>query len=455
MKINKFTNRIAEIWDYPKPSKYDNEAISREGYFEFLKEKPKSNDIRLYIHIPYCMSFCSFCQFFKEPYPKEKDKIYDYFECVKAELEYYSKTKYFQESRIVSIFFGGGDPAIIPNQVFDSLMNCIYENFMVDEDISITIEGNVRNLLDYEKLNLYAKHKVTRISFGIQTFDEELRKKFLIKPTLEQIYRLTKMIKEYPSINFAFDIIYNFPDQTNDILLNDIKMADSLNPEYIDFFSLNLYPNTRFYKDIYERGRYEIPPNKKIELEQNKLIQRQMSELGYRQVISSTYSKVRDLPNPGMYHFLCNRNTLGIGPSARSYLDGHAFRNICSIEEYCNLINSNEFPIDTGKILSDLEIDHRAMVNYANLLKIPQKLVEKYEDTFDTAKQLVELGYLSKTNTDYIVTEEGKAWVGNIQKCFFSKEEAEKDMKNFLLAVKSGQSAYNQDYMLVQTNREV
>lgn len=450
MQITKFTNRITDVWDYPKLSIYNNQAENQTEFFGFLEEPSANNDIRLYIHIPYCNSFCSFCQFYKEAYPKDVSQVEGYFQYVEQELKKYSLTTYFKTAIVTSIFFGGGDPSIIPYHVFESLMNCIKQSFNLADSVSFSIEGNVRNLLDEERLALYKKHKVTRVSFGVQTFDEELRKKLLLKPTLSQIYSLADMLQNYAFESFAFDLMYDLPDQTEEILENDVKIAASLNSEYIDFYSLNLYPNTKFFDDIYVKDKFSIKPSKQIEHKHNVLIHKKMQELGYKQVISCTYSKVHDLPHPGLYHFLKNGNMLGIGPSARSYLDGHAFRNVCSIEKYEEFLKSGVYPIETGNVISQKEIDRRQIIFDVNLLKVPKSRAKQFEDITDKINQLISLGYMEENQDYYNLTEEGRAWVGNIQKCFFSSAEAGNDVKNFLTAVKAGQSAYNQDYMSVK-----
>lgn len=449
MEITKFTNRITDVWDYPKLSIYNNQAENQIEFFDFLKSQSVNNDIRLYIHVPYCNSFCSFCQFYKEAYPKDVSQVERYFQYVEQELKKYASTTYFKNATITSIFFGGGDPSIIPYHIFERLMNCIKQNYHMADSISFSIEGNVRNLLDEERLALYKKHKVTRVSFGIQTFDEDLRKKLLLKPTLTQIYTLSDMLKKYAFESFAFDLMYDLPDQTEEILEKDVKIAVSLNSEYIDFYSLNLYPNTKFFDDIYKKNKFAIKPSKQREHLHNVLIHKKMLELGYKQVISCTYSKVHDLPHPGLYHFLNNGNMLGIGPSARSYLDGHAFRNVCSIERYVEFIKEGVYPIETGSVISQEEIDRRQIIFDVNLLKVSKLRAMRFEDIMDKITQLISLGYMEDNQDYYNLTEDGRAWVGNIQKCFFSCNEARKDVKNFLMSVKAGQSAYNQDYMSV------
>ncbi len=454
MNIIPYTNRITDIWDYPKLSIYSNQIESKGDYFDYLQTPSKKSDFRLYIHIPYCNSFCSYCQFYKEAYPKNDKLLDQYFENVIKEIRMYAEKPFFKNSIITSIFFGGGDPSIIKYQHFEQIMKVIYDNFDVCEKPSISIEGNIKNLLDENRLEMYKKYNISRISFGVQTFNESIRKKLLIKPTINEIHKLAQMLKKYKFESFAFDLMYNLPNQTEQDIENDVKQAISLGAEYIDFYSLNLYPNTTFFKDIYENGKFEIVPTKSRELEQNKQIHNLMSKEGYKQVISCTYSKKFDKPHPGLYHYLKGGNMLGIGPSARSFLEGQAFRNVCSVEGYNSMLENNQYPIETGIIISEKEVERRLIILAINLLKVEKKMVNgKFPDIEDKFKQLIQLGYVYDDQDNYYLSEEGRAWVGNIQKTMFSENIADSDMTNFLKAVKEGRSAYNQDYMSIKKLR--
>ena len=215
MKLVKYKNRITDVWDYPKLSIYNNQIEKDEHYFDFLDEPNSNGDFRLYIHIPFCNSFCSYCQFYKEPYKKYENALEAYFNNVIKELKTYAKKKFFADSTITSIFFGGGDPSIIKYEYFELLMKTIYDNFNVCEKPSISIEGNIKNLLDEKRLEMYKKHNISRISFGVQTFNEDIRKKLLIKPTIDEIYTIAERLKAYQFESFAFDLMH-----FNDFLLH-------------------------------------------------------------------------------------------------------------------------------------------------------------------------------------------------------------------------------------------
>lgn len=452
MKV-KFFNRITDVWDYPKSSIYTNDID--EHFFDFLKcdVNPEDREIRLYIHVPFCKSFCYFCQFYKEP-PTNKAILDDYTEALLAELKIYSESEYFKNCNITSVFFGGGDPACLYAEHSEKIMNFISENFTVSSDVSITMEGNVLSLLDKAKIEAYKRINVSRITFGIQTFNEELRKKLLIKPKISDIYALIDLLYQHNLNHYTFDLMYNLPDQTMDILKNDFETASTFDWQYIDIFSLNMYPNTVFFDAVYNKNRFQIVPSKSREEEMIRYINKFMDEHGYNQVTSVTYSKKETLPHSGLYHYLTGGQMLGVGPSARSYLAERGYRNICSLEKYITNLKDKKLPAEAGKRLTEGELETRNTVLFPTLLQIDCSKVTKNKEMLGRINDLIESGYLRCENNKYFVTDEGRNWIGNIQKHLYDGQYSQTEFKSFLLTVKNKRSAYNQDTMWIKKDRK-
>lgn len=448
-KIN-FINRITDVWDYPKLSIYSNDVD--ENYFDFLKNdgNQKNREIRLYIHTPFCQSFCYFCQFYKEPVPRNKEEIGEYVQALIKELEIYSESEYLKNCIITSIFFGGGDPAVLDVEYFEKIIDFITSHYKVSSDVSITLEGNILNLLNKEKIASYKRNNVSRISFGIQTFDEELRKKLLIKPKIKDIYNLIDLLKQCNIPNYTFDLMYNLPDQTMDILKNDLECANKIDSQYIDLYSLNIYPNTVFYDAIYTEKKFSILPDKSKEGEMVRYINDFMDSNNYNQVLSVTYSKTEKLPHKGLYHYLKGGEMLGVGPSARSFLANRGYRNVCSIEKYISSIKENKLPVETGRVLNEGEIETRNTVLFPTLLQADCNKISKRSDITDRINELINSGYIYMNDDKLSVSTEGRNWIGNIQKHLYDSNYSEEEFKNFLTTIKNKRSAYNQDLMWIK-----
>lgn len=403
-----FSNRVTDVWDYPKLSIYNNEKERDPNYFAFLSTDNKSftRDMRLYVHIPFCQSFCSFCQFYKEPCNNE-EMMRQYVDAVVKELQFYAGTRYMSDATVSSIYFGGGDPSCLKYEYFEQIMAAIKRDFRVTSDVSITVEGNVKFLLDRHRLAMYMEHKVSRISFGVQTFNESIRKKLLLKPSLTDIHHLIGLFKDFHFSNYTFDLMYNLPDQTIDDLASDIEQAIQLDPHFIDFFNLNIYPNTRFYETVYQKDVFKLKPSKANEYRMVKHIHEDMTRRGYDRVCSVTYSRREREPHFGLKQFLQGSDMLGIGASARSFLYNKSYRNVCSVQQYIGLVEENRLPVETGLSLGEEEISTRRIVLFPTLLRMKQEDLPDRTDFLDKINILIRSGYLEE-DEDYIrLTVEG------------------------------------------------
>ena len=191
-----------------------------ENYSE--EDKP----VRLYIHIPFCQSFCCFCPYYKEPYNKlssaDKDEFVD---ALITELTYYAQMSYFQEHLIGTIYFGGGDPGLIEGKYISRILEAIHKNFNMSKITQITMEGSVLALIDRNNWKVYKNFGVNRISYGVQTFSEKLRKELRLKPTLADIENVVDMVRNYEFQDHSIDLMYNIPDQTIADVIADVKQA--------------------------------------------------------------------------------------------------------------------------------------------------------------------------------------------------------------------------------------
>ena len=188
-----FAKKKTELWNYPLLSEhYDHVENINEFMTNFDKifiDKP----ITIYVHIPYCDSFCYFC-----PYHKESNKsrgIKELFDAMISEIKYYSKISCLKNAKVKSIQFGGGSPSCIPFHYISSILQTIRDEFDTTKCELITMEGNARDLT-FEYLSQVKNVGINRMSFGIQTFNSEIRKKIGIKSTVDDIYNAVENFKK-------------------------------------------------------------------------------------------------------------------------------------------------------------------------------------------------------------------------------------------------------------------
>ncbi len=444
----KFKDRQTEVWVYPRISVYSNE-IDNSEFLSFLNEKPTKNlPINLYIHIPFCNSFCFFCPYYKVRYNGYKEENKELFmNSLLAELEMYSKTEYFKNAQIGSIYFGGGDGALLELKYLDKILKFVKSNFNVVDEVAVSLEGHVWSLTDREKLAWFKSVGGQHISFGVQTFKESIRKKVFLKPTHEEIKKLAALLKEFEINDFAIDLIYNFPEQTLEDVAEDLRKAVELDPEYIDVHNLNVYPNTKFEKYINEGKYFDDKPTSEKEVQMYEFIMNELPKYGYKQVGSIFFSKVKSKPFRTFIRQSRNYPVLGVGPSARTYLEKRSYRDVCSVDKYCEELNKKGYPIEAGNIATDQEDQDRMMVFFPQLGWIEKKYIPDDKEVYEKIALLERSGYVEWKGDTLYLTYKGRIYCGNVASLFFSDNQRKNNLKTFLKSMTSGTNPYNQDLM--------
>ncbi len=278
----------------------------------------------LYIHIPYCVQRCSYCDF--TTYEKSQiAPIADYMQTLRKEL--FTKAPTMGSRSLHSIYFGGGTPSLVPAQDLANFLNDIRSQFFVNTETEITLEINPATINE-ESLEIYLKAGFNRFSVGAQTFDDALLKKLgrihNSQDTLKTLYLLKSR-----DLNYNFDILFALPGQNIEGLKRDLDQVATLAPNHVSPYCLTLKS-----KHPLEVGR----PSEEAQIQMFDLIESSLIENGYHRYEISNFAK------PG---FESRHNSLywsdddywGLGVSAHSYLSqlgpwGSRFWNAGSFQEY-------------------------------------------------------------------------------------------------------------------------
>ncbi len=201
--------------------------------------------LSLYIHIPWCVRKCPYCDFNSheqtQPLP-----INAYVTALLKDLE--QDISLAQGRKIHSIFFGGGTPSLIPADAIQTILDGVKNLIDVEERAEITLETNP-GTAEYSNFEALLEAGINRLSFGAQSFDD------LQLATLGRIHssqEISKAINKAKSAgfhNYNIDLMHGLPGQTIDSALNDIELAIALDPTHISWYQLTIEPNTAFYND--------------------------------------------------------------------------------------------------------------------------------------------------------------------------------------------------------------
>lgn len=199
--------------------------------------------LEIYIHIPFCVKKCNYCDFLSGPAPEEERQAYAESLCRKVR-SYGNLAKAY---RVVSIFVGGGTPSILEGEQIKRIFSAVRQTFFIEESAEVTIEVNPGTVTE-EKLKTYREAGVNRLSIGLQSVkDEELR-------LLGRIHSFGDFLETYRMArkegfgNINVDLISAVPGQTRESWAQTLETAAGLCPEHISAYSLIIEEGTPFYE---------------------------------------------------------------------------------------------------------------------------------------------------------------------------------------------------------------
>lgn len=282
----------------------------------------------IYIHIPFCKTKCTYCDFYSITNFKQQDEL------VRAMLQEIEKRKSYLNGTISTIYFGGGTPSAISIVDIDLILKAIFSSFKVENDAEITLEANPDDL-SLEYLIELGKIGVNRLSMGIQSFDDQQLKAINRRHTAESALNSVKIAKQAGFDNISIDLIFGLPEQNLESWKKQVDKAMTLDVQHISAYGLIYEKNTPLWRQM-KSGKV-IPADDETALEMYDYLVETCAGNGFEQYEISNFSK------PG---FRSQHNSsywkqvpyLGIGPSAHSY-DLHSRQwNISSIYQYCKNI---------------------------------------------------------------------------------------------------------------------
>ena len=225
-----------------------------------LSQQPLS----LYIHIPWCVEKCPYCDFNSHKLKAEIPE-YDYVNALIKDLDDDIARFNLNNRNLLSIFIGGGTPSLFSPQAITRLLDEVKKRFVCDASLEVTLEANP-GTVEADKFNGFANAGVTRLSIGVQSFASDKLIKLGRIHDSGQAIRAAKLAKQAGIKSFNLDLMHGLPNQSLDNALDDLKTAIALNPDHLSWYQLTIEPNTAYYSkppklpedevlwDIQERG---------------------------------------------------------------------------------------------------------------------------------------------------------------------------------------------------------
>lgn len=286
--------------------------------------------LALYIHIPFCASKCAYCDF--ASFPGREDAWARYLHTLKEEIRWWKTEGKLSDYETQTVFIGGGTPSLLPEEAIEEILENLRALTPFAPDGEITIEANPGSV-NPEKLRAYKRAGVNRISFGAQSFDDDLLKSIGRIHSTAEIGEVVHMARSAGFDNINLDLMYALPGQSLRQWEQTIDSAVALKPEHISAYSLIVEPGTPMAARV-QKGDAIIPDEDSVNTMQRLAVNR-LAEAGYRRYEISNYAQAGRECRHNLTYWL-RGEYLGFGCAAHSMLRNQRFANAASLEEYFN-----------------------------------------------------------------------------------------------------------------------
>ena len=286
-------------------------------------------EVSLYIHIPFCKQRCFYCDF---PTFAGKERFREeYVEALIKEIE--DKCSNYL---IKTIFIGGGTPSYLEEKELEKLLIAVSKLNLSDK-LEYSMECNP-GTVNEEKLKIMKKYGINRISFGLQSCNDQLLKKIGRIHTFKEFLENYNLARKIGFNNINIDLMYGLPNLTIQDWKDTLEKISELRPEHISAYSLIIEEGTAFYK-LYEKDKLELP-SEDDERVMDKLTKDILKSNGYHQYEISNFA----LPGKECEHnkvYWSLEEYIGVGSASSSYIDGYRLVNTSNINDYIEKINNN------------------------------------------------------------------------------------------------------------------
>lgn len=364
-----------------------------------------SNVKHVYLHVPFCKSICSYCDFCKRFY--EENLALSYLDALRKEIE-----KNYRKERIETLYIGGGTPSCLSKDCLQKLFD-IASSFLIAEHLEFTFECNVEDITE-ELLIFLKSHGVNRLSIGVESVNAKLLSLLKRSHTRDQVKEAILLAKRYFD-NINLDLMYALPGETLEDLKEDLSFFLSLDVPHLSCYSLILEEHT------FLSFQKVSPIDEDLDQAMYQFICHSFKEHGYLHYEISNFAK----PTYESLHNLAywkNEMYYGFGLSASGYLEDTRYRNTSSMKHYLE----GKYRYEVEKLSKDDIMSYEMMLGLRKKEGVSkQEFFKKYQESVDEVfdyRKMVKEGLLNEKDRLWI-SEENWYLSNEVLECFLERSE--------------------------------
>ena len=307
------------------------------GTYLYKRSSIVKKELELYVHIPFCVKKCAYCDFLSEPAGEAEKAAYT--EALLREIE--NRKEAYSGYRISTVFLGGGTPSVLTGEDTALIFSSLRENFDISGEAEITMEVNPGTVTK-DKAHAWRQCGINRLSIGLQSADDRELKMLGRIHTLENFRDTWELVRRAGFRNINIDLISAIPGQTEESWERTLRTAAELGPEHLSAYSLIIEEGTPFYerygsgeKDLCG-GALPMLPDEDTERRIYQMTEAVLEEYGYHRYEISNYAK---------QGYECRHNLgywgrkpyLGLGLGASSLVEEQRFHNTSDMRKYMEI----------------------------------------------------------------------------------------------------------------------
>ena len=360
----------------------------------------------LYVHIPFCARICPYCAFYKDLL--DRSQTWRFCEAILRELDQ-------QRSRFEispeTIYFGGGTPTALTTAQLELLLQGFQERIDLSSVKEWTIEANPGSV-SQRKATLLRKLGITRISLGVQSWDDKLLKILGREHSAQQAEQSFGVLRAAGFSNINVDLMFGLPGQTIEQWKATLQKTIVLQPEHISAYCLTFEEDTEFFL---RHARGEFQQDTDADADFFEMAISILEEAGYEHYEISNYAR----PGFSSVHnraYWKGEDYLGIGPSAVSTVDTRRWQNICDYRGYIDCVLSGQSPAASNENLTaEMKRIERIALSLRTRDGVSSADLKRFAPQTD---EFIALGLLRQSNGNFVLTRKGKAMADSVAEAF-------------------------------------
>jgi putative oxygen-independent coproporphyrinogen III oxidase len=358
----------------------------------------------IYVHIPFCARICPYCAFYKDLL--DRSQTLRFCEAILRELDKQCASFVLSPE---TIYFGGGTPTALTTSQLEFLIGGFRERLDLSSLVEWTIEANPGSV-SASKAALLRRLGITRVSLGVQSWDNDLLKLLGREHNSQQAEQSFQILRAAGFSNINVDLMFGLPGQTIEQWKDTLQKTIAVQPDHISAYCLTYEEDTEFFL---RHARGELLQDTDADAAFFEMAMSILEDAGYEQYEISNYAR----PGFESVHnraYWLGKDYLGIGPSAFSTVRMQRWQNVCDYRSYTDRVLSGQLARgSTENLTSEMKRTERIALS----LRMREGIAES-ELKPEQTEELVSLGLLRKSNDHFLLTRKGKSMADSVAEAF-------------------------------------